>query len=243
MSAPQPYGAGSPVATNYFAFAAQPATIYLNGVMDYSKSESREEPVAVMQESTVQFIPDNFLTGIPTRAVNEQQEVMPLIVEAFEKLTQTPFPADVLVNVCSEELMAKHFGPGFDSSIQGFCRNKVGKGVSEVFVKKGDLAHVMLTAGHELGHAMTKPLGDQRDEEAKAFAFSLAWMDCIRENDIGGLQVAINPRPAENGLHNVAFNFVISMHKQGKKMMKIFEELCEGVLTINRPIEQIILEV
>jgi len=47
-------------------------------------------------------------------------------------------------------------------------------------------------------------------------AFSLAWMKVIQENNIGRLGGSfVTERPAENGLHNVAFAFVEKMIKAG----------------------------
>jgi hypothetical protein len=227
---------------NTYFSDSRPEVVYLNNVMNYTKTESREEPIQVQQEN-FSFIPDNFLTGLSTQLINSQNEVMPLIKETFETLTQTPFPQDIMIRICDEDELAGHYGHGYVNTIQGFCKNKVGYGITEIYVKAGEMANVMLTAGHELGHAMTTPLNDIRDEEAKAFSFSLAWMDCIRENNIGNLQTAILPRPAVNGVHNVAYNFVLSTAEQGKGMMNIFESLCNGTLTIQKPIEQIILEV
>jgi len=96
-----------------------------------------------------------------------------------------------------------------------------------------ELARLMLTMGHELGHIITLPMNDPRDEEAKAFAFSMAWMDAIKENNIGNLSTVINPRPAKNGLHNVAFDFVLSLIENGRKAIDVYLELIKGEVSIN----------
>ena len=49
----------------------------------------------------------------------------------------------------------------------------------------------MLTIGHELGHVLTKTLSRHHDEEAKAYAFSLVWIDAIKKNNIANLSGAI----------------------------------------------------
>jgi hypothetical protein len=186
--------------------------------------------------------PTDFLTGIATKNVTSAEEVMPLIEEAFTATTSLAFPNDIAVQLCTPVQLAQAFGPGYDESIQGFCRNRKGFGVSEIFVKRGELAHVMLTLGHEIGHALTPTLTDARDEEAKAFAFSLAWMETICEQNIGGLRVAVNPQPARNGLHNVAYDFVIDLALKGTHFMRTFIELGKGLLSIRHRIEQIVSE-
>ncbi|MBI4145465.1 hypothetical protein HY493_04660 [Candidatus Woesearchaeota archaeon] len=184
------------------------------------------------------FVADDFLTGIATKAINKREELMPLVEEAFEKRTSVAFPHDIAITLCTPVELEQAFGAGFTPDVQGFCINRHGRGVSEVFVKRGELAHVMLTLGHEIGHALTPTLRDSRDEEAKAFAFSLAWMETIREHNIGGLKVAIQPNPAKNGLHNVAFNFVMDTARR-IPFIEQFAQLGKGMLTINQKPEQI----
>ena len=83
----------------------------------------------------------------------------------------------------------------------------------------------MLTIGHEIGHVMSLPLKNIQTEEAKAFAFSIAWIKTIREKNIANLESAINMRPAINGIHNIAFDFVINKIKQGEDAIQVFESL------------------
>jgi len=186
------------------------------------------------------FAPADFLTGVATRAINSREELMPLVEEAFEKTTGQRFPENIAITICGSADFAKAFGPGYSDNVLGFCRNRNGFGVSEVFVRKGQLAEVMLTLGHEIGHALTGTLPDARDEEAKAFAFSLGWMETICRHNIGGLKVAITPEPARNGLHNVAYDFVVKTAKAGKDFLRIFIELGKGMLSITHTIEQVI---
>ena len=83
----------------------------------------------------------------------------------------------------------------------------------------------MLTIGHELGHVLTATLSTSHHEEAKAYAFSLLWMKVIREHNIANLGDAIvAERPAENGLHNIAFMLVREMMKE-KSIEDIYGEL------------------
>ena len=227
------YGAA---AGNY----AQASSGYLNAVMNYTAQRDRETPVTMHSEVHTYFTAQPFLSGIPTRHINSSEELMPMIEETFEKRTGAHFPDDILVHILNREDFATAFGPGCHDSIQGFCQNRYGKGVSDVVVRQGDLAEVMVVLGHEIGHAMTMPLPDQRDEEAKAFAFSLAWMDTIKEHNIGNLTEAFHPRPAMNGLHDVAFNFVISIIKTGTDAVTAFFNICTGTSSITHTLEQII---
>ena len=104
---------------------------------------------------------------------------------------------------------------------------------SEIFVLNDTLARVLLTLGHELGHVLTQTLDNPHDEEAKAYAFSLVWMKAIKEHDIAGLSDAIvTERPAENGLHNVAFGFVERLLQTGKEVGEIYVELIRKVISI-----------
>ena len=105
--------------------------------------------------------------------------------------------------------------------------------LSEIFVKNDFLGRVLLTFGHELGHVLTQTLNHAQDEEAKAYAFSLAWMRLIKEHNIAGLKEAIvTERPAENGLHNVAFNFVEDLQKRGKGWWEIYQELVGRTVSV-----------
>jgi hypothetical protein len=75
-------------------------------------------------------------------------------------------------------------------------------------------------------------LDDAVDEEAKAFAFELAWARKIVENNIGNLAANFNPDfvPAANGLHDRAFAFVQRMVKRGKEALQVFLELARSTL-------------
>ena len=185
------------------------------------------------------FVADDFLAGISTKQVNTKEELMPFAEEAFRQLTGSPLPKDIFITLCTESELAKAFGEGFTPDVQGFCRNRCGFGTSEVFVKRQELARAMLTLGHEIGHALSPTLPDAKDEEAKAFAFALAWMQAIREHNIGGLTAAILPRPAQNGLHNVALHFVLELASAGSTFMETFINLCKGIVTINKVPEQV----
>ncbi len=193
------------------------------------------------------FVPDVFLRPDrePTEHITDNKKIMPLVKEAFKLLAEKDFPEEnIKITVCSEsELKALHEAGNnlWDNGIQGFSINRFGSGVSEIFVKDNELDRLMLTIGHEIGHVMSPALGDARDEEAKAFAFSLAWMETLAKHNIAGLRKSIAPMPARNGLHDAAFDFVMDMAESGKKAMQMFLDLANGVVSINRRMERIVL--
>ncbi len=195
-------------------------------------------------KQSMYFAPDVFLNNIPTEFISSGDEeqgkfILSLVEEAFEATTGKQFPKGIKVRVCSGEGLKKfhnlHNGK-WSPGIRGFSINRRGFGTSEVFVKEDELARLMLTMGHEIGHVIALPMNDPIDEEAKAFAFSMAWMNSIRENNIGSLSAAINPRPAKNGLHNVAFEFVLGLIENGRKAIDVYLELIKGGISINNTI-------
>ncbi|HHE67533.1 MAG TPA: hypothetical protein ENL33_00505 [Candidatus Parcubacteria bacterium] len=153
--------------------------------------------------------------------MGKAEEIKDYVKEAFEKIFGVSFPNDVKVSVLKEKDFRKiSSSPG----VLGLSINRKRQGwVSEIFVLEGTLGRVMLTLGHELGHVLTESLNNRHDEEAKAYAFSLEWMRVIKENNIGDLGEAIVlDKPAKNGLHNVAFNFVRGLIDSGKRAWEIY---------------------
>jgi len=177
-----------------------------------------------------------------TPMIENSSEIMPYIRETFEKLVGEAFPEDHLkIHILDDKEFEAAHGPGgkFGPGIQGFALNRQGKGINEVFVRKNHLDHLMLTLGHEIGHVMSRTLADDRDEEAKAFAFSVAWMDTIKEHNIAGLAGSIMPNPARNGLHDVAFEYLLELINKGKGAWQLFRELADGAITITKRLEVI----
>ena len=188
--------------------------------------------------------PDVFLS--PTRPttpiIENTAEVMPYIREAFERLTGETFPEESMkIHVLDDKAFEKAHGGGrYGPGIQGFALNRQGKGVNEVFVRKNHLDKMMLTIGHEIGHVMNPTLPDNRDEEAKAFAFSIAWMDTIKKHNIAGIGNSVLPNPARNGLHDVAYEYMIELIEQGKKnAMQLFKDIASGAVSITKRLEVI----
>jgi len=173
-----------------------------------------------------------------TQFVADAAEVEHLVRETFETLTDQAFPDDIIVRVLDEKEMAKAHqsnGGKWNPGIMGFAINR-DDAPSSIFIKQNHLDELMLVIGHELGHVLTARLDSELDEEAKAFAFELAWAKCLVENNIGGLGASfdVDFTPAANGLHDKAFAFVQSMVRNGENAMKVFWKLAKGILTTRR---------
>ncbi|MBW2967397.1 hypothetical protein KY362_02825 [Candidatus Woesearchaeota archaeon] len=171
-----------------------------------------------------------------TQFINDSAEVQHLVVEIFETLTGERFPSDIEVRVLGEEEMRKEHelhGGKWNRGIMGFAVNRPDS--RRVFVRQNHLDALMLTMGHEIGHVLTAQLPSAVDEEAKAFAFELAWVKCIVENNIGGLagNFDVDFMPANNGLHDKAFGFVQNLVSKGKEAMDVFRQVVVGNLTVN----------
>jgi hypothetical protein len=163
--------------------------------------------------------------------IGESSQIKDLAQEAFKALLGTDFPDDIAVRILDEKEMKKMH----PKNTLGFAINRKHLGlVSEIFVKKDTLDRVMLTLGHELGHVLTRRLPDDRDEEAKAFAFSLAWMKKIKDLNIGNLATAIRlDAPAVNGIHNIALDFILSLINKGRQAIDIWIELARGLIRVD----------
>jgi hypothetical protein len=176
------------------------------------------------------------LQNIETRFIGDVNEISEHIEDAFEKVTGESFPDDVIIHVCSKNKM-KEFHSEFSSSwsdgIAGFSVNRKNSFQrSEIFVCRGELADVMATIGHELGHCISAPLDNMRDEEAKAFAFEFAWVKAIDKNNIAELKGCFNIRaPAKNNIHDRAFELVNNFIKNGADALSICFRLINKEIT------------
>jgi hypothetical protein len=193
------------------------------------------------------FHPDDFLD--PAREApaegHDDSRILGLAREAFQATTGARLDdLDLRIRLCSQDELRKHHGPGWSPGIQGFSINRGTRGTSEVFVRRDTLDRLLLTLGHELGHILSPTLPDARDEEAKAFAFSIAWMQAIRKHDIAGLAGTVtNPlRPAENGLHDIGLDFVLTHVVRGEDPLTVFRMLARQELSVIMKPELIILE-
>lgn len=178
------------------------------------------------------FQPDDFLKpGKLSSFVGKAEEVKEFVEETFEKMFQQSFPDNIKISILEEKEFRK-VAPSAGTIGLSLNRNKRGL-ISEIFILNDYLARVMLTIGHELGHVLTDSLENPVDEEAKAYAFSLAWMETIKEHDIAGLsEVIITENPAQNGLHNVAFSFVQKMKQNGKDSWNLYLELIQNISSV-----------
>ena len=182
------------------------------------------------------FSPNPFLNPNRKRQrfIGKDEDIESLINEAFEKTTNTQLPDDIDIVICSE----KEFKEKLDidnPGVRGVTLNRRHMGqITQVFVKEDELDKVMLTIGHELGHAITLPINNEIQEEAKAFAFQIAWMQNVHEHDIGNLKFSINLdfNPATNGVHNVAFNQVAHLVSNGDSPLIIFNKIINNEVQI-----------
>lgn len=169
-----------------------------------------------------------------TQFVGKAEEVKRYIEEAFERTTGEKLPQHIIIRIVPKEELKKMHEKNnglWSEGIMGFAINK---NIPEVFIMENHLDILMLTIGHEIGHVFTKSLANSHSEEAKAFAFEIAWVKTIIEHNIAGLRYSFNldPKPARNGLHDVAFSFVKELLSKGKKAIQVYWDLAKGVITV-----------
>ncbi len=161
--------------------------------------------------------------------MGKAEDIKSFVEDAFVRLMGTAFPTDLRITLCTEQefrTLAPHRGVIGLS----FNRHKSGM-VSEIFVLEGSLGRVLLTVGHEIGHVLSHSLTHKALEEAKAYAFSFAWMDVIKEHNIAGLGNAlVTELPAVNGVHDKGFEVVVRGLKSGKRAWNVYEEIVANEL-------------
>jgi len=191
--------------------------------------------------STYTHVSDNFLALDRPRTVfiGNSNEIKEFVEEAFLAVTGKELPEDIMIRILSKQEFDKAsqtLSGKVNNNLQGFAINrKKNNLLSEIFIKQGELDKVMLTLGHELGHVITDQLEDKRDEEAKAFAFSIAWMKKIKEFNIANLSTAIKlDKPARNGLHDIALDFVLNLIKDGSDALDIFMDVSNRLIEVNK---------
>ena len=209
---------------------------YQSGQVNYEKLSSDE--LWQEKEMHLSFLrPDR----PPQRIVGASEEILGGIRECFVKTTGQILPKDINIAIVSEkefDKLCKSEKLALSAkSCLGFAINSDAPGsLKEVFVKKNELDILFLVLGHEIGHVITERLPDKYDEEAKAFAFELAWAMAIRDHDIMGLRRSLNSgfgiAPAKNGLHDVSMRFVQACILQGRSPLNIFRALSDGRLSL-----------
>ncbi|MFO8015499.1 MAG: hypothetical protein R6U32_00180 [Candidatus Woesearchaeota archaeon] len=238
-------------------YAAQPMTIEvshkpeelqyrkLSGITEkgaqetsYNTTYDSDEGYAIRGKADY-FTPSTFLRPERPRArfVGSVEGIRDYIEEAFKATTGKDLPEDISIEVMSQDdLMQRHrmcngtWNPG----IQGFSINRKGFGQSLIAVRENELDMLMMVIGHELGHVLSFQLPNQLDEEAKAFAFEMAWIKALYDNNIAGLRESIdpNPKPAKNGLHDRAFAFVKGLLMKGADAFDIFTGLMKREMEV-----------
>jgi len=177
-------------------------------------------------EGGVNFSTNNIVKPHPQK-ITSNEEIMEYIQETFSYL-ELEMP-EFTLEICDRDTLKKRkkqLGGSWNEGIQGFCLSK--DTMNHIFIRETDLASLMLVVGHELGHAMSLTL-NAIDEEAKAYAFSIAWMEQVRVQNIAGLrEYFISENPVHNGLHDIAFHSVLKVMDSGKKAIEVFNDLIEG---------------
>lgn len=242
------YNSGPSSYSNASSYAGQSSVYAVQG--GYSShnnyaanSEGNIAPYQDMEPQHAASIAEVFLEEQRpwTPIIEQSSEVAEVIKQTFERITGQVFPQeDIKISVVSAQVLHQAhnlFGGCAGDGLRGFSLNRYGKGTSEIFVKEDHLDSVLLTIGHEIGHVLSPSLPSQKDEEAKAHAFSIAWMECIRDNNICGLKPNIRLNPARNGLHDVAYDFVQHLLRTGASALDIFKTLAQGLTSMIARIE------
>ncbi len=229
------YGCGGYSATTSYSSCARgysSSSGYSASSPSYSSSSYGGKAEYAMPETPSFLVTEAFLAeNRPlTPIISELGDIKEIVHQTFKTITGQEFPEeDIRITLCTEKQFAENnMAPG----VMGFSYNKYGRGISEIFVVQDHMDRLLLTIGHEIGHILSPTLLNKHDEEAKAHAFSLAWIETIRDNDIGGLKPNISPNPAHNGLHDTAFDFVKYLLQTGASSFDVFKTLAHGLTSI-----------
>jgi hypothetical protein len=204
---------------------------YTNGL--YLSTPVADDHDTVQEQFLIPGRPD-------TQHIGTTSEMHNWIEEAFEKVTGDTLPTNLQITICSRDELKKRHSGRWSEGIMGFSINRQGLGVNEIVIRENRLDQVMLTIGHEIGHIMSPTLSNPQDEEAKAFAFELAWIQKVIEHKIAGLDSALHMPPARNGLHDVGFGLVQDLVSKGKTAMQAFIGLVKGEHSVFNKLEMIV---
>ena len=186
------------------------------------------------------FTPEIFLT--PSRSgsmlVAKNNNVKYFISaarQAFELMAGKKIDENISISVLPDDefrMLHSIFGK-WSEGILGFSINGH---LKKIFVRENNLDVLMIVIGHEIGHVLTETLPNRHDEEAKAFAFSIEWAKTIKKQDIAGLGMSIKEefdfKPARNGLHDVAFEFVIHEVRKGRSACELHKGLAGKYISL-----------
>ncbi|MBW2987768.1 hypothetical protein KY336_04415 [Candidatus Woesearchaeota archaeon] len=226
---PLTYTAKSPIVFYAGSDSTNTSSIYAGRISEpiaENATKTKADNYYSKSNINLTFRPGQFLNSSApkTKFIKATEEVQELVEHTFLELTGKELPC-FNISVCNEhELRQEHarLGGQWSPGIQGFCNHQT----KSIFVMENNLAELLLTIGHEIGHLLSDPLPNLIDEEAKAMAFASAWAQTIHDNNIGNLGAHIQMhQPARNGVHNVASNFVNSMLEEGSIAMDVFEQL------------------
>ncbi len=209
-------------------FIYERASEYSHKPLYTSTSKKKDES---KKEQETRFTPQIFIKRNyeVKQFIGRAEQVQPFVEQCYSIITEQNLPNNILIQVLPQQLFEEtheQFGSQCDSSVLGFAINKNPYGLSEVYVRQSDLASVMVTLGHELGHVLSNKLSSPQAEEAKAFAFTLEWVKIIAMHNIADIGEAMQiPEPAKNNVHDAAFEWVLEKVKNGNKPMEIYREL------------------
>jgi len=200
--------------------------IYQNQKDTYAKRHQIEQTEEQISTKTHQAVIEAFL-ALPSKAsiqfIGEIQKLKPIIESVFKKTTNRQLPENIQFQIFHQAEFEKRFG----KATLGVSINRY-PFISDVLLKENSLPELLLTAGHEIGHVLSEPIENSFLEEAKAYAFMLAWLKTIKENNIAGLKdfIKLTP-PAKNGIHDRALNFVLEQTASGKEPIELFKEIAK----------------
>jgi hypothetical protein len=168
-----------------------------------------------------------------TQFIGASTQVIAIVHEIYEKLTRRRLQ-NIIFTIANTQTLKKVY-PNYHDSILGFAINSQGYGPHQIYIKEDYLDSVLLTIGHEIGHVLSPSLPNNLNEEAKAFAFELAWAKLIKEENIANLGANIKIHaPAQNGLHNLALDFVLHQIQQGITELELFDRIASGELSVTK---------
>ena len=160
-----------------------------DGYLNTATNTSSSYHVSNSNYPKIIFTPNDFLRpGRPqTRWVGGFEEVKEIVEKIYRDVTGNELPHVEINIVPAKELYMEYEKSGnkADEALQGFYGN------GRIFVKEGKLDEMILTLGHELGHASSAQLANPELEEAKAYAFTEAWVKTIVENNVENLAECI----------------------------------------------------
>ncbi|MEK6910349.1 MAG: hypothetical protein AABW82_01095 [Nanoarchaeota archaeon] len=101
---------------------------------------------------------------------------------------------------------------------------------SEAVVRENSFVDIMSVAGHELGHAFSERLVGDISEEAKAYAFEMAWSETIAKYNVGGLGDKVlemmlrTPDAERSPIHYRAHQKVMDLSKK-MPAIQVYEDI------------------